>query len=161
MNAPAVAPAEQTLERGFTLHELVVDPDAGEVAGPGGREKLDPKVMDVLVMLAQHAGHVVLREDLLTRLWPGSVVTDDALTRCIYELRRQLSLAGGDERYKAMLETIPKRGYRLERRSQARGDRAGGSPNDAAQVADCCRFRRCSRRCGGLVRTGASRGAGA
>ena len=105
--------AEQTLERGFTLLELVVDPDAGEVAGPGGREKLDPKVMDVLVMLAQHAGHVVLREDLLTRLWPGSIVTDDALTRCIYELRRQLSLAGGDERYKAMLETIPKRGYRL------------------------------------------------
>ncbi len=113
MNSPAVPSPEKALERGFTLNELVVDPDAGEVAGPGGREKLDPKVMDVLVMLAQHAGHVVLREDLLTRLWPGTVVTDDALTRCIYELRRQLSLAGGDERYKAMLETIPKRGYRL------------------------------------------------
>ena len=113
MNAPAVPLPEKALERGFTLHELVVDPDAGEVAGPAGREKLDPKVMDVLVMLAQHAGHVVLREDLLARLWPGSVVTDDALTRCIYELRRQLSLAGGDERFKAMLETIPKRGYRL------------------------------------------------
>ena len=83
------------------------------MAGTGGREELDPKVMDVLVMLAQHSGHVVLREDLLTRLWPSSILTDDALTRCIYELRRQLSLAGGNERYKAMLETIPKRGYRL------------------------------------------------
>ena len=28
-------------------------------------------------------------------------------------MRRQLSHAGGDERYKAMLETVPKRGYRL------------------------------------------------
>ena len=41
------------------------------------------------------------------------VVTDDALSRCIYELRRQLSQAGGDERYKTLLETLPKRGYRL------------------------------------------------
>ena len=69
--------------------------------------------MDVLVVLAENAGHVVLREDLLARLWPNLVVTDDALSRCLYELRRQLSHAGGDERYKAMLETVPKRGYRL------------------------------------------------
>lgn len=113
MNAPAPSPAEQSLERGFTLDGLTVDRDAGEVVGPAGREKLDPRVMDVLMMLARHAGHVVLREDLLSQLWPGMVVSDDALTRCIYELRRQLSLAGGDERYKAVLETIPKRGYRL------------------------------------------------
>ena len=63
MNSPAVPSPEKAIERGFTLLELAVDPDAGEVAGPAGREKLDPKVMDVLVMLAQHAGHVVLRED--------------------------------------------------------------------------------------------------
>ncbi len=90
-----------------------MDPRAGDVVGPGGRETLDPKVMDVLVVLAQRAGKVVLREDLLKRVWPGAVVTDDALTRCIHELRRHLGLAGGDDRYKAFLETLPKRGYRL------------------------------------------------
>lgn len=113
MNAPAGNRDEQALAQGFQLGEFRIDPNAGEVSGPGGREKLDPKVMDVLVMLAQGAGHVVLREDLLSRLWPNAVVTDESLSRCIYELRRQLSLAGGDERYKAMLETVPKRGYRL------------------------------------------------
>ena len=69
--------------------------------------------MDVLVHMARHAGHVVAREDLLAALWPGTVVTDDALTRCFYELRRHLSHAGGDERYRALVETLPKRGYRL------------------------------------------------
>ena len=113
MNAPADIPPDQALEQGFRLGELSIDPNAGEVAGPGGREKLDPKVMDVLVMLARGAGHVVLREDLLSRLWPNAVVTDESLSRCIYELRRQLSLAGGDERYKTLVETVPKRGYRL------------------------------------------------
>ena len=113
MNAPADIPADQPLEQGFRLDELTIDPRAGEVTGPAGREKLDPKVMDVLVMLAQNAGHVVLRGDLQARLWPNAVVTDASLSRCIYELRRQLSQASGDERYKAMLETVPKRGFRL------------------------------------------------
>lgn len=97
----------------FQLEELRIYPAAGEVTGPGGREQLDPKVMGVLVFMAQHARQVVSREELLAQLWPNSIVTDDALTRCIYELRRQLSHAGGSERYKAMLETLPKRGYRL------------------------------------------------
>jgi TolB-like protein/DNA-binding winged helix-turn-helix (wHTH) protein/Tfp pilus assembly protein PilF len=101
------------LESGFRLDQLTVEPTTGAVTGPGGLFKLDPKVMDVLVMLAQHAGRVVMREDMLSRLWPDAVVTDESLSRCIYELRRQLTLAGKDERYKAMLETVPKRGYRL------------------------------------------------
>ncbi len=113
MNAPAGDRDEQALEQGFQLGAFRIDPNAGEVSGPGGREKLDPKVMGVLLMLAQNAGHVVLREDLITRLWPNSVVTDESLSRCIYELRRQLSLAGGDDRHKTMIETVPKRGYRL------------------------------------------------
>lgn len=102
-----------TLAQGFALDALRVEPLAGLVSGPGGRERLDPKVMDVLVHMAEHAGQVVLREELLDRLWPHVVVTDDALTRCFYELRRCLARAGGDERYRALVETIPKRGYRL------------------------------------------------
>jgi TolB-like protein/DNA-binding winged helix-turn-helix (wHTH) protein/tetratricopeptide (TPR) repeat protein len=128
MNAAADTPANRALEQGFQLGELRIDPRAGEVSGPGGREKLDPKVMNVLVLLAQHAEHVVLREDLLARLWPKAVVTDDVLSRCIYELRRQLSLAGGDEQYRAMLETVPKRGYRLHGEIMALQQQPGASP---------------------------------
>ncbi len=46
-------------------------------------------------------------------VWPGLVVSDDALSRCIYQLRRQLSEVGGSSRYKKFVETLPKRGYRL------------------------------------------------
>jgi TolB-like protein/DNA-binding winged helix-turn-helix (wHTH) protein/Tfp pilus assembly protein PilF len=113
MNTSPEIRAGPPLGNGFRLDGLTIDPRAGDVSGPGGREKLDPKVMDVLVLLAEHAGQVVLREDLIARLWPNVVVTDDALSRCIYELRRQLAQAGSDERYKTLLETLPKRGYRL------------------------------------------------
>ena len=110
---PESSHSGQALERGFQLGELRIEPRTGEVTGPGGCEKLDPRVMGVFVMLAQHAGQVVPREDLHARLWPGTSVTDDALSRCIYELRRQLSQAGGNPQLKALIETIPKRGYRL------------------------------------------------
>lgn len=129
MHAPSAASANDHLESGFRLGELSVEPKAGAVAGPGGTEQLDPKVMGVLVMLAEHAGQVVLREDLLSRLWPNVVVTDEALSRCIYELRRQLTQAGGDESFRELIETLPKRGYRLkggvtrEAKEAARGPR--------------------------------------
>jgi len=102
------------LEGGFRIGELAIDPRAGSATGPGGTVNLDPKVMGVLVELAASARTVLSRDELLSRLWPDTVVTEDALTRCIYELRRQLAQAGGDERYKAMFQTLPKRGYRLD-----------------------------------------------
>lgn len=102
-----------TADQGFRLDALCIEPRTGIVTGPGGRERLDPKVMDVLVLMAGRAGQVVLREDLLAALWPNVVVTDDALTRCFYELRRHLGRAAGDERFHTLIETVPKRGYRL------------------------------------------------
>lgn len=113
MDAPNRSHVGLAFEHGFRLEALTIEPSTGEVAGPAGREKLDPKVMGVLVQLAARAGHVVAREDLHEHLWPNAVVTDDALTRCIHELRRHLERAGGGERYRAMIETLPKRGYRL------------------------------------------------
>lgn len=120
-----------TLAHGFTLDALRVEPMAGLVSGPGGHERLDPKVMDVLLLMAERAGQVVLREELLARLWPNAVVTDDALTRCFYELRRCLVHAGGDERFRALVETVPKRGYRL-----AGTVRLLGAPAATAEPAD-------------------------
>ena len=129
MNAPPDNQPRHELEQGFKLGELRIDPRAGEVSGPGGSERLDPKVMDVLVLLAQHAGQVVLREHVLAELWPNMVVTDDALSRCIYELRRQLSQAAGEEQYKSLIETVPKRGYRLN------GEVTLPQPRSAAHAA--------------------------
>lgn len=112
MTAAATKPGTK-YSSGFRLRDLQVDPQTGDVAGPGGRIQLDPKVMGVLAMLAERAGQVVPREELISRLWPDIVVTDDALSRCLYELRRELTTAGGSDEYRALVETLPKRGYRL------------------------------------------------
>jgi TolB-like protein/Tfp pilus assembly protein PilF len=72
--------------------------------------------MEVLVCLAQRAGEVVPREEMIQTVWPGTFVTDDVLKRCVSELRHAFE---DDAREPRFIETIPKRGYRLIARVNA------------------------------------------
>jgi DNA-binding winged helix-turn-helix (wHTH) protein len=98
----------------FELDGLSVEPRDGTISGPAARVRVDPQVMAVLVLLFHSANRVVSREALLEKVWPGRVVGDDALNRCIYQLRQHLSEAGGSGAYRSLIETLPKRGYRLQ-----------------------------------------------
>jgi DNA-binding winged helix-turn-helix (wHTH) protein len=67
--------------------------------------------MAVLLRLAAAGGNVVSRETLLADVWCGVVVTDFALSRCIYQLRKNLGSVS--ERRDSPIDTLPKRGYSL------------------------------------------------
>ena len=101
------------VEDGFRLEALCVDPASGSIDGPGGREQVDPKVMEVLLALARHPGELVTRAHLLDEVWHERVVGDETLTQCVYQLRGHLAAAGGDAQYRKLVETLPRRGYRL------------------------------------------------
>lgn len=109
----------------FRLGDLRIDPVAGLIQGPGGVEHVDPKVMAVFAALAGRSGELLTREELLAQIWPGRVVTDYVLSRCIYRLRRHLVIAGGDGSLHDLIETLPKRGYRLNGKWQAEDAGAG------------------------------------
>jgi DNA-binding winged helix-turn-helix (wHTH) protein/TolB-like protein/Tfp pilus assembly protein PilF len=81
-----------------------------ELTRNGETVRLEPKAMEVLVFLAERAGQVVSREALLSALWPGMVVGDDALTQAVIKLRKSLQDTPRSPQY---IETISKRGYRL------------------------------------------------
>ena len=67
-------------------------------------------LMDLLVLLAENAGEVVSKEEILDRLWKTRFVGESALSRNIADLRR---LLGDSDRHPCYIETVPKRGYRL------------------------------------------------
>src|SRR5215813_3120574 len=71
---------------------------------------LTPKVFETLLVLVEHSGHVLAKDDLITRLWPDTFVEESSLTQNISLLRRALDEAPGSRQY---IETIPKRGYRF------------------------------------------------
>ncbi len=94
----------------FRLHQRVVDPSLNRVTSGDRTAQVEPKIMQVLVALAERPGEVVTRDELMARVWPGVFVTDDVIHRAIRELRR---LFDDDADQPAVIETIRKRGYRL------------------------------------------------
>jgi TolB-like protein len=98
------------LLQGFQFAGLEVRPLEGEIRGPLGVSHVHPKAMEVFVCLAQRPGQVVQRNEVLDQVWGHHHGSDRALTRCISELRRAI---GDREDAKRVIETIPKRGYRL------------------------------------------------
>ncbi|PKM05881.1 MAG: transcriptional regulator, partial [Gammaproteobacteria bacterium HGW-Gammaproteobacteria-7] len=71
---------------------------------------LEPRLMEVLVALAEHAGEVVSADQLLIEVWRGTFYGDNPVHRAIAQLRR---LIGDSSRTPRYIETIRKRGYRL------------------------------------------------
>jgi DNA-binding winged helix-turn-helix (wHTH) protein/Flp pilus assembly protein TadD len=92
------------------IGEWRAERSAGLLAGPGGEQRLEPKVMDLLWLLAAEPGRVVGRERIMAALWPGVIVGDDSLARTVSKLRQAL---GDDAKAPRYIETIAKRGYRL------------------------------------------------
>jgi DNA-binding winged helix-turn-helix (wHTH) protein/Tfp pilus assembly protein PilF len=92
------------------IGEWIADPRTNELRRGGEVARVEPKSMDVLMLLARHEGAVVTREEIFAAVWPGVVVGDEALSQAITKLRRALD---DDPREPRFIETIPKRGYRL------------------------------------------------
>lgn len=77
-----------------------------------GREdiRLSPKVFHFLMMLVSADNALVEREKLFDILWQGRAVSDESLAQVVAQCRRAL---GDSAARQSIVQTIPKRGYRL------------------------------------------------
>lgn len=94
----------------FRVGPWLVQPSLNTISQNGTSNRVEPKIMEVLVCLAEHTGEVVPKEKLLQAGWPDTFVSDDVLKRSVSELRH---VFGDDAHESRIIETIPKRGYRL------------------------------------------------
>ena len=86
---------------------------------------LEPKVMALLVVLATRRGDVVSRDDLMSEVWTGVVVGDNALTQVVIKLRKAL---GDTAREPAYVQAIAKKGYRLVATVRRAGETTDAAP---------------------------------
>ena len=98
------------LLRGFCLSEWLVTPEDGSVRSPTVVTRLEPLLMEVLLLLCSREGRVVSKQDLLDTVWSGRFVSDETIKGSLYQLRKIL---GDDPRRPRFIETLPKRGYRI------------------------------------------------
>lgn len=93
----------------FRLGDYYVDVGDHRVFHGDQNRHLEPKAVHVLYQLALCAGETVSRQELMDKVWHGRVVIEDALTRIISQLR----LTFNDSKTRQVIQTVPKKGYRL------------------------------------------------
>lgn len=71
---------------------------------------LRPRPMQVLVYLLEQRQRLVTKEELLSRFWKDTAVTDDALSQCLSDIRQAF---GDSSREPRIIRTVPKLGYRV------------------------------------------------
>ncbi|WP_133478142.1 tetratricopeptide repeat protein [Cognatilysobacter segetis] len=86
----AAAPDAPAPPAVYRFSDVCVDTQAHEVLRDGRQLPLEPKAYAVLLMLLQHPGELVSRDDLLDAVWGHRHVTPGVLTRSVAQLRHAL-----------------------------------------------------------------------
>ena len=115
------------------------EPGTARLWGEEREVKLTRKAAAVLGALIERAGQPVTKQDLFASVWGNTVVSDDALTTCIQELRKAL---GDDAKQPRYIETRHRYGYcfvaelaRTEPVAAARAPGAEADPSDLPAIA--------------------------
>ena len=85
-------------------------PVTGELRRRSDVRRLEPRAAKVLELLCEARGEIVTQERLIDQVWDGRLVSENSIAVVIGQLRRALD---DDAREPRLIETMPKRGYRL------------------------------------------------
>jgi TolB-like protein/DNA-binding winged helix-turn-helix (wHTH) protein/Flp pilus assembly protein TadD len=91
-----------------------------------------PKDLETLIVLVERAGHIVDKEELFEKVWPGVFIEEGNLSRRIFNLRQVLGDGADGLKY---IETIPRRGYRFVAPLQQDQGHAPPTPSPASAPA--------------------------
>jgi DNA-binding winged helix-turn-helix (wHTH) protein/Flp pilus assembly protein TadD len=104
--------ADLAVRPDICIGPLTISPARRFVKGPEGEIHLEPRVMQVFLLLIDSADRVVTRNEIFDQCWGGAMVGDDNINRAIAAIRRiAVDVAPGAFE----VETIPRTGYRLVR----------------------------------------------
>lgn len=95
----------------YKFAEFAIDPVAKVLFRDGVPVQMTRKAVETLLVLVEHSGQVLTKEEIMSAVWPGRVVEEANLAQNIAVIRRTLNAAKGSP---AHIETFPGRGYRLE-----------------------------------------------
>jgi DNA-binding winged helix-turn-helix (wHTH) protein/Tfp pilus assembly protein PilF len=96
-------------QRPFVLGDWRVDPAQGLLVRDGKQTRLEPRLMDLLLLFAASPGRVIAKDEIASAVWGGRAIGDDTLAAAVSRLRSAL----GESKDARFIETLPKRGYRL------------------------------------------------
>jgi DNA-binding winged helix-turn-helix (wHTH) protein len=109
------------LVRFYEFDRFRIDTKRRLLMRDGAPIAIKAKALDTLVLLVQHAGRLLEKEELMNRLWPDTAVEEANLTQNVFEIRKALGEVPGEQRF---IATVARRGYRFVAEVRAIGDEA-------------------------------------
>jgi transcriptional activator of cad operon len=92
------------------IGEWIADPHTDTISRGSESQKLEPRTMRLLLLLADSPGAVISVERILSEVWAGVIVGPASAYQAISQLRRLLNDTDPEPTY---IATIPRKGYRL------------------------------------------------
>ena len=94
----------------YTFGPFVLDAAAFRLSREGKPVTASPKVLDLLRYMLDRPSTLVTKEELFRAIWPDVIVSDNALTQAVSELRQALH---DDPSKPTYVQTVARRGYRF------------------------------------------------
>ena len=94
----------------YEFGDCVVDADRRELSVAGETVDMQPKAFELLLFLIRNRHRAVDKDELQDELWPRTIVTETALTRCVMKARRAV---GDDADRQHAIKTVHGHGYRF------------------------------------------------
>src|SRR5690349_11376332 len=106
----SVHPAMPAVPQSYVFGPFTLNALRGILLRDGARVALTPRTLHLLEVLVTHAGEVLDKDDLIRRVWGGTIVEENNLARQISSLRKALGETPGTCAY---IATVPGVGYRF------------------------------------------------
>lgn len=94
----------------FHFSGHVLDLECCELHRGGQPVPLEPQVFDLLVHLVRHRDRIVSKDELITAVWGGRIVSDTTIDSRVKAVRQAVGDSGAAQR---VVRTVPRKGVRF------------------------------------------------
>jgi transcriptional activator of cad operon len=122
----------QTHNGAWQIGEWFADPKDDTLTRDSGSVKIEPRMMRLLLCLAESAGEVVSQERLHSEVWAGVVVGPASVYQSVSQLRKVLGDTSTPASY---IETVARKGYRLVAPVRRPEETNAAAPESSAPAA--------------------------
>jgi DNA-binding winged helix-turn-helix (wHTH) protein len=99
----------QLMRSPFKIADVIVNFSQNNITRAGKIYTLQPKILELLILLCCSQGETLSKKELISALWPDTVVGPDSLANSMARLRKAL---GDDAKTPIFIQTIQRKGYR-------------------------------------------------
>lgn len=116
----------------YTFGDFVLDLNRSELRSKNGPVPVEPRAFSLLVHMLEHQGRLIQKDELISSVWDGRIVSDAAISTAIKAARRAI---GDDGSEPTWIKTVRGRGFRFDGDARVSYSQNANRKNDSGNEA--------------------------